>query len=47
MSINLKEYFGDYKQNNVNILNQYIFMLNSKVGKYYNFGKPFLKENIN
>lgn len=43
MSINLKEYFGDYKENNVNILNQYISMLDSKVDKYYNFGTPFFK----
>ena len=43
MSINLKEYFGDYKSKNVEILNKYISMLDEKVSKYYNFGKPFFK----
>ena len=45
MSVNLKEYFGDYKCTNVKILNKYISMLDEKVSKYYNFGKPFFKGN--
>ena len=43
MNIDLKQYFGDYKHTNVKILNQYISMLDNKVSKYYNFGKPFFK----
>ena len=45
MSINLKEYFGSYKRSNVKVLNKYISMLDEKVSKYYNFGKPFFKGN--
>lgn len=43
MNIDLKEYFGDYKKNNVKALNEYISMLDCKVSQYYNFGRPFFK----
>ena len=43
MSIDLKEYFGDYKKSNIKQLNDYISKIDSKVSKYYNFGKPFFK----
>ena len=45
MDINLEEYFGDYKKSNVKQLNNYISDIDSKVSKYYNFGKPFFKGN--
>lgn len=43
MNINLEEYFGSYKSNNIDILNDYIMKLDKRVSKYYNFGKPFFK----
>lgn len=43
MNIDLEEYFGDYKKSNIDILNKYVSILDSKVSKYYNFGKPFFK----
>ena len=45
MNIDLKEYFGDYRKSNIKQLNDYILKMDSKVSKYYNFGKPFFKGN--
>ena len=41
--MNIEEYFGDYKESNIKKLNTYISMLDKKVSKYYDFGKPFFK----
>lgn len=45
MTINLEDYFGDYKNSNINKLNKYLSLIDKKVSKYYNFGKPFFKGN--
>lgn len=36
MYINIEKYFGDFRKDNVGILNDYISILDSKVKKYYN-----------
>ena len=39
----INEYFGNYKENNLNQLISYMEKLDNKLDKYYNFGKPFFK----
>lgn len=38
-----KDYFGDYKNNNINTVIEYMKTLDNELEKYYNFGKPFFK----
>ncbi|MFA7300942.1 MAG: pyridoxal-dependent decarboxylase [Candidatus Shapirobacteria bacterium] len=42
----LSTYFGSYKKSNTKQLIKYISILEKKVEKYYNFGKPFFKGNF-
>ena len=39
-------YFGTYKNSNVNILNNYIKLIDDINSKYYNFSFPFTKGNF-
>ncbi len=45
MTINLEDYFGDYNKSNIDKIKDYLSILDQKVSKFYNFGKPFFKGN--
>lgn len=45
--MDLKHYFGDYKDNNIYQVNKYMNELDNELKQYYNFGNPFFKGEDN
>ena len=41
--MNIKNYFGDYKKNNLSQVISYMRELDDYLNEYYNFSKPFFK----
>ena len=45
--MNLKHYFGEYKENNIYQIIKYMNELDDELKQYYNFGNPFFKGEEN